>query len=147
MKKPANALASRAFFWLRGQDLNLRPSGYEPDHRQLEIRPICTPELPSSHTSALDFFLAGEAYDLIAADDHGSGAGMCGKDEESNRGIGSRDRRKMRHVVKAVARTVAYRCRQRSMSSEPSGWLGPVLFDAHLGVSSVRREKFFDDRH
>jgi hypothetical protein len=32
------------------------------------IRPICAPQLPSSHTCALDFFLAGEAYDLIASD-------------------------------------------------------------------------------
>ena len=27
----ANALIYRAYVWLRGQDLNLRPSGYEPD--------------------------------------------------------------------------------------------------------------------
>jgi hypothetical protein len=100
-EKPLKAIRfQRLVGWLRGQDLNLRPSDYEPDHRQLEIRPICTPELPSGHTGALDFFLAGEAYDLIAADDHGSGAGMCGKDEESNRGIRIPDRRKMRHVVK-----------------------------------------------
>jgi hypothetical protein len=32
------------------------------------IRPVCTPRLPSSHTCALDFFLAGEDYDLIASD-------------------------------------------------------------------------------
>src|SRR5882757_10486101 len=32
------------------------------------IRPICTPQLPSSHTCALDFFLAGDVYDLIASD-------------------------------------------------------------------------------
>jgi hypothetical protein len=101
-----------------GQDLNLRPSGYEPDHRQLEIRPICTPELPNSHTGALDFFLAGETYDLNAVDNHGSGAGMCGKDEKIRiEAFGSPDRRKMPHVVKAVARTVASRFRQRSMSS------------------------------
>jgi hypothetical protein len=30
-KKPAKLLTKRALFWLRGQDLNLRPSGYEPD--------------------------------------------------------------------------------------------------------------------
>ena len=119
----------------------------ELEANEKEIRPICTPELPSSHTGALDFFLAGEAYDLIAADDHGSGAGMCGKDEESNRGIRVPRSSENAPRREGVARTVACRCRQRSMSSQPSGWLGPVLFDAHLGVSSVRREKFFDDRH
>ena len=61
----------------------------------IAIRPICTPQLPSGHTRALYFFLAGRAYDLITADHHGSGAGM--------------DRRKMPHVVKAVARTEACR--------------------------------------
>ena len=30
-RKPAKSLTWRAFFWLRGQDLNLRPSGYETD--------------------------------------------------------------------------------------------------------------------
>src|SRR6266496_2830499 len=39
-----------------------RPKPIEP------VRPICTPQPPSSHTCALDFFLAGEAYDLIASD-------------------------------------------------------------------------------
>jgi hypothetical protein len=32
------------------------------------LRPICTPQLLSSHTCALDFFLAGGPYDLIASD-------------------------------------------------------------------------------
>lgn len=74
------------------------------------IRPICTPELPGGHTGALDFFLAGEAYDLIAADDHSSGAGICGKDENRIEALRSPDHRKMHHVVMAVARTVACRC-------------------------------------
>ena len=30
-ENPANLLSWRGFLWLRGQDLNLRPSGYEPD--------------------------------------------------------------------------------------------------------------------
>jgi hypothetical protein len=34
----------------------------------LAIRPICTPQLPSSLTRALDFFLAGDVHGLIASD-------------------------------------------------------------------------------
>ena len=34
----------------------------------LAIRPICTPQLPSNLTRALDVFLAGDVYDLIALD-------------------------------------------------------------------------------
>ena len=40
----------------------------QPGDKGGAIRPICTPQLPSSHTRALDFFLAGEAYDLVASD-------------------------------------------------------------------------------
>jgi hypothetical protein len=36
--------------------------------RPIPVRPICTPQLPSSHTYAPDFFLAGEDYDLVAPD-------------------------------------------------------------------------------
>ena len=37
-------------------------------HANLAIRPIYTPRLPSSHTCALDFFLAGDVYNLISSD-------------------------------------------------------------------------------
>jgi hypothetical protein len=36
------------------------------------MRPICTPWLPSSRPCALDFFLAGESYDLLPETDLGS---------------------------------------------------------------------------
>lgn len=34
----------------------------------LAIRPICTPQLLSSHIRTLDFFRTGDGYDLIASD-------------------------------------------------------------------------------
>lgn len=50
----------------------------------LAVRPICTPQLPSSLTRALDVFLAGVVYDLIAADRSWfRGEGMSGKEEKT----------------------------------------------------------------
>ena len=90
----------------------------------IAIRPICTPQLPSGHTRALYFFLAGGAYDLITAGHHGSGKGI--------------NRRKMPHVVKAVARTEACAAPVFNILCKLFGWLAPLLFDAHLGVSPAR---------
>ena len=102
-------------------------------------RPICTPQLPGSHTGALDFFIAGEAYNLIAAD-HGSwGVGMGSRDEKTRlAAVGSPDRRKMPHVVKADARTVAW-CRPPTFNILCNRLRGSdQWFEARLGVSSAR---------
>lgn len=52
-KKPCKFKTCRAFKWLRGQDLNLRPSGYEPD------------ELPGCSTPRLNRFLLAEGEESL----------------------------------------------------------------------------------
>lgn len=42
---------------------------------EISIRPVCTPQLPSSHTFARDSFLAEQAYDLLPRTDHSPGGG------------------------------------------------------------------------
>src|SRR6266581_782541 len=80
-------------------------------------RPICTPQLPSSHTRALDFFLAGEAYDLIASDRSWFGAEAWAA---RTKRLGSRHSGRQVvgkcHVPRsAIARTVACRRPRRSI--------------------------------
>src|SRR5579872_619323 len=82
------------------------------------IRPICTPQLPGSHTRAVDFFLAGEGYDLIASDRSWFGRKAC---PATTKRLGSKHLRrqvaaKCRVRQSAVARTVACRRPRRSMS-------------------------------
>jgi hypothetical protein len=77
------------------------PIGPEPHAESqllvnLAIRPICTPQLPGSLTCALDFFLAGDVYDLIASERSWFGQVMSGKDEKTRiEALGSPCSRKM----------------------------------------------------
>jgi hypothetical protein len=68
----------------------------------LAVRPICTPQLPSSLTRALDVFLAGVVYDLIAADRSWfRGEGMSGNEEKTRiEALESPDSRKMARAAK-----------------------------------------------
>src|SRR5215472_18774215 len=73
--------------------------------------PICTPQLPSSHTCAVDFFLAAEACDLIASDRFWFGRKAC---PATMKRLGSKHLRrqiapKWRVRQSAVARTIACR--------------------------------------
>ncbi|HVR57298.1 MAG TPA: hypothetical protein VMT72_10785 [Pseudolabrys sp.] len=66
----------------------------------LAIRPICTPQLRSSHTCALDFFLAKDVYDLITSPIMVRGGGMSGKDEMTRiEALGLPGSRKMPRVT------------------------------------------------
>jgi hypothetical protein len=90
----------------------------QPRGRGGAIRPICTPRLPSSHTYALDFFLAGEAYDLIASDRWWFGAEVWAARTKrlGSRHLGRQVVGKCRVPRSAIARTVAYRYPRRSIS-------------------------------
>jgi hypothetical protein len=82
------------------------------------IRPICTPQLPSSRTCALDFFLAGEAYDLIASDRWWFGEEAWAERTKrfGSRHLGRQVVGKCRMPRSAIARTVACRRLRRSIS-------------------------------
>src|SRR5260370_26875826 len=73
---------------------------------------------PSSHPCALDFFLAGEAYDLIASDRSwfGAEAWAARTKRLASRHLGRQVVGKCQVLRSAVARTVAYRRPRRSIS-------------------------------
>ena len=64
-KAPGNVNVSRGLEWLRGQDLNLRPSGYEPDEL-----PGCS--TPRQGLAGVESWLASNRERLAAARRHPS---------------------------------------------------------------------------
>ena len=82
------------------------------------IRPIRTPQLPSSPACALDLFLAAETYDLIASDRSWFGAEVWAASTKrlGTRHLGRQVVETCRAPRSGLARTVACRRLRRSIS-------------------------------